>query len=209
MTIDVYTWPTPNGHKVHIMLHEAEIEHNIIPINIQEGDQFKPDFLKISPNNKMPAIVDPDGPDGKPISVFESAACLIYLANKTGKFLPKDERKNYDVLQWLMFQMGGIGPMFGQAHHFRRAQTKVEYGIERYTKEARRLWGVLDGHLAGSEFMHGDYSIADMAIYPWTARYDWQGVALEEFPNVKRWYETVGARPAVEKAMGINLAEAA
>ena len=208
MTIDVYTWPTPNGHKVHIMLHEAEIAHNIIPINIQEGDQFKPDFLKISPNNKMPAIVDSDGPDGKPISVFESAACLIYLANKTGKFMPTDERKRYDVLQWLMFQMGGVGPMFGQAHHFRRAKTQVEYGIERYTKESRRLWGVLDGHLAGNEYMHVDYSIADMAIYPWTARYEWQGVALEEFPNVKRWFETIGARPAVAKAMGINLSEA-
>ena len=209
--IDLYNWHTSNGHKLFIMLEELGVDYNTHAINIGKDDQFAPAFTAINPNGKIPAMIDQDGPGGEPFALFESGAMLMYLADKYGKFLPpvEDVRNRYITIQWLMFQMGGIGPMYGQAHHFRRAQTKVEYGIERYTKEARRLWGVLDGHLAGSEFMHGDYSIADMAIYPWTARYDWQGVALEEFPNVKRWFETVGARPAVEKAMGINLAEAA
>ena len=209
--IDLYNWHTSNGRKLFIMLEELGVDYNTHAINIGKDDQFAPAFTAINPNGKIPAMIDQDGPGGEPFALFESGAMLMYLADKYGKFLPpvEDVRNRYITIQWLMFQMGGIGPMFGQAHHFRRAQTKVEYGIERYTKEARRLWGVLDGHLAGSEFMHGDYSIADMAIYPWTARYDWQGVALEEFPNVKRWFETVGARPAVEKAMGINLAEAA
>ena len=209
--IDLYNWHTSNGRKLFIMLEELGVDYNTHAINIGKDDQFAPEFTAINPNGKIPAMIDQDGPGGEPFALFESGAMLMYLADKYGKFLPpvEDVRNRYITIQWLMFQMGGIGPMFGQAHHFRRAQTKVEYGIERYTKEARRLWGVLDGHLAGSEFMHGDYSIADMAIYPWTARYDWQGVALEEFPNVKRWFETVGARPAVEKAMGINLAEAA
>ena len=209
--IDLYNWHTSNGRKLFIMLEELGVDYNTHAINIGKDDQFAPEFTAINPNGKIPAMIDQDGPGGESFALFESGAMLMYLADKYGKFLPpvEDVRNRYITIQWLMFQMGGIGPMFGQAHHFRRAQTKVEYGIERYTKEARRLWGVLDGHLAGSEFMHGDYSIADMAIYPWTARYDWQGVALEEFPNVKRWFETVGARPAVEKAMGINLAEAA
>ena len=209
--IDLYNWHTSNGRKLFIMLEELGVDYNTHVINIGKDDQFTPEFTAINPNGKIPAMIDQDGPGGEPFALFESGAMLMYLADKNGKFLPPvdDVRNRYVTIQWLMFQMGGVGPMFGQAHHFRRAQTQVEYGIKRYTTEARRLWGVLDGHLAGSEFMHGDYSIADMAIYPWTARYDWQGVALEEFPNVKRWFEAVGARPAVAKAMAINLAEAA
>jgi GST-like protein len=209
--IDLYNWHTSNGRKLFIMLEELGVDYNTHVINIGKDDQFTPEFTAINPNGKIPAMIDQDGPGGEPFALFESGAMLMYLADKYGKFLtPVDDVRNrYVTIQWLMFQMGGVGPMFGQAHHFRRAQTQVEYGIKRYTTEARRLWGVLDGHLAGSEFMHGDYSIADMAIYPWTARYDWQGVALEEFPNVKRWFEAVGARPAVAKAMAINLAEAA
>lgn len=209
--IDLYNWHTSNGRKLFIMLEELGVDYDTHVINIGKDDQFTPEFIAINPNGKIPAMIDQDGPGGTPFALFESGAMLMYLADKYGKFLPpvEDVRNRYLTIQWLMFQMGGVGPMFGQAHHFRRAKTKVEYGIERYTKESRRLWGVLDGHLAGSEFMHGDYSIADMAIYPWTARYEWQGVALAEFPNVKRWFETVGVRPAVAKAMGINLAEAA
>ena len=209
--IDLYNWHTSNGRKLFIMLEELGVDYNTHVINIGKDDQFTPEFTAINPNGKIPAMIDQDGPGGEPFALFESGAMLMYLADKYGKFLPPvdDVRSRYVTIQWLMFQMGGVGPMFGQAHHFRRAQTQVEYGIKRYTTEARRLWGVLDGHLAGSEFMHGDYSIADMAIYPWTARYDWQGVALEEFPNVKRWFEAVGARHAVAKAMAINLAEAA
>ena len=209
--IDLYNWHTSNGRKLFIMLEELGDDYNTHVINIGKDDQFAPEFTAINPNGKIPAMIDQDGPGGEPFALFESGAMLMYLADKYGKFLPPvdDVRNRYMTIQWLMFQMGGVGPMFGQAHHFRRAKTQVEYGIERYTKESRRLWGVLDGHLAGSEYMHGDYSIADMAIYPWTARYEWQGVALEEFPNVKRWFETIGARPAVAKAMGINLSEAA
>tara|TARA_R110002072_G_scaffold1084_14_gene8992 strand:- start:9573 stop:10205 length:633 start_codon:yes stop_codon:yes gene_type:complete len=209
--IDLYNWHTSNGRKLFIMLEELGVPYNTHVINIGKDDQFTPEFTAINPNGKIPAMIDQDGPGGEPLALFESGAMLMYLADKYGKFLPpvEDVRNRYLTIQWLMFQMGGIGPMFGQAHHFRRAKTQVEYGIERYTKETRRLWSVLDGHLAGTDFMHGDYSIADMAIYPWTARYEWQGVALDEFPNVKRWFETVGARPAVAKAMGINLAEAA
>lgn len=209
--IDLYNWHTSNGRKLFIMLEELGVNYNTHVINIGKDDQFTPEFTAINPNGKIPAMIDQDGPGGAPFPLFESGAMLMYLADKYGKFLPPvdDVRNRYITIQWLMFQMGGLGPMFGQAHHFRRAKTQVEYGIERYTKEARRLWGVLDGHLAGTEFMHGDYSIADMAIYPWTARYEWQGVALEEFANVKRWFDTVSARPAVAEAMGINLAEAA
>lgn len=209
--IDLYNWHTSNGRKLFIMLEELGDDYNTHVINIGKDDQFAPEFTAINPNGKIPAMIDQDGPGGEPFALFESGAMLMYLADKYGKFLPPvdDVRNRYMTIQWLMFQMGGVGPMFGQAHHFRRAKTQVEYGIERYTKESRRLWGVLDGHLAGNEYMHGDYSIADMAIYPWTARYEWQGVALEEFPNVKRWFETIGARPAVAKAMGINLSEAA
>ncbi len=206
--IDVYTWPTPNGHKVHILLHEAEIEHKIIPINIQQGDQFKPDFLRISPNNKMPAIVDQDGPGGEPISVFESAAILIYLANKTGRFLPKDERKHYDVLQWLMFQMGSVGPMLGQAHHFhayapeRVERENLQYGIDRYVNEGNRIYGVIDRRLADKEWIAaGEYTIADMAIMPWLRDPKKQGIDIAQYPNLERWRDRIWQRPQVVAAL--------
>ncbi len=206
--IDVHTWPTPNGHKVHIMLHEAELEHNIIAVNIQAGDQFKPDFLKISPNNKMPAIVDHDGPGGQPISIFESAAILIYLANKTGRFLPRDERKYYDVLQWLMFQMGSVGPMLGQAHHFhayapeRIEREKLQYGIDRYVNEGSRIYGVIDRQLEGKEWIAADeYTIADMAIMPWLRDPAKQGIDASQFPNLVRWRDRIWERPQVMAAL--------
>ena len=209
--IDLYNWHTSNGRKLFIMLEELGVPYRTHAINIMKDDQFTPEFVAINPNSKIPAMIDQDGPDGKPFTLFESGAMLMYLADKHGKFLPpaEDVRNRYITIQWLMFQMGGIGPMFGQAHHFRRASTKVEYGIERYTRETRRLWGVLDAHLADNAYMHIDYSIADMAIFPWTARHEWQGVSLDDFPNVKRWYRALESRPAVAKAMGINLAEAA
>ncbi len=203
--IDLYTWPTPNGHKIHIMLEETGLAYRIHPINIGEGDQFKPEFLKISPNNKMPAIVDSDGPDGKPMPLAESGAILIYLAAKTGKFLPKGIRERYSVLQWLMFQMGHIGPMLGQAHHFRAyAKEKLTYPIERYTKEANRLYGVLDRRLGESEFVGcGEYSIADIATMPWLRSHERQGVAMDEYPNVKRWFDKMNARPAVQRGLKV------
>ena len=202
--IDLHTWPTPNGHKVHIMLEETGLEYNVIPVNIGAGEQFDPEFLKISPNNKMPAMVDPDGPDGKPISVFESGAILIYLADKTGRFYPDEPRTRYEVLQWLMFQMGGIGPMLGQAHHFRNyAPEKLAYAIDRYTNEANRLYGVLDRRLAGREFVAGEYSIADMAIFPWLRSYENQGVDLDAYPEVRRWFDVIAARPAVVRAVDV------
>ncbi len=202
--IELYTWPTPNGHKVHIMLEETGLPYEIHPIDIQRGDQFKPDFLKISPNNKMPAIVDTDGPGGKRLSVFESGAILLYLAEKTGKFLPKDVAGRYEAIQWLMFQMGGIGPMLGQAHHFRQyAPEKIQYAIDRYTNEAKRLYGVVNRRLADREFIAGDYSIADMAIYPWLQPYERQGQNIEDFPHIKRWFATLAARPAVQKGMQV------
>jgi GSH-dependent disulfide-bond oxidoreductase len=202
--IELYSWPTPNGHKVHIMLEECVLPYNIHPIDIGAGEQFQPEFLQISPNNRIPAIVDTDGPGGKPISVFESGAILIYLAEKTGKFLPKDARGRYKVLEWLMWQMGGVGPMFGQANHFRSyAPEPIPYAIDRYTKEVRRLYGVMNKQLGGSPFLAGDYSIADIITYPWTLlnkRYD---VEMDEFSNVKRWQGTIGARPAVERGMAV------
>ena len=203
--IDLYTWGTPNGRKVSIMLEECALPYRTHAINIGKNDQFTPEFVAINPNSKIPAIVDPDGPDGKPISMFESGAILVYLAGKTGKFLPKSVRGKYDALQWLMFQMGGVGPMIGQAHHFlRAAPEKVPYGIERYTKETRRLYGVLDRHLAGEVWLAaGEYSIADIATYPWIARHEWHQVDLAEFPNVHRWYNTIGARPAVVRGMAV------
>lgn len=209
--IDLYNWHTSNGRKLFIMLEELGADYTTHVVNIGKDDQFTPEFLAINPNGKIPAMIDRDGPGGEAFALFESGAMLMYLADKHGRFLPpvEDVRNRYLTIQWLMFQMGGIGPIFVLAHHFRRASTKIEYGIERYTKEARRLWGVLDGHLADNAYMHGDYSIADMAIFPWTARYEWQGVALEEFPNAKRWFDSVESRPAVAKAMGINLADAA
>ena len=203
--IDLYTWPTPNGHKVHIMLEELEMPYNIIPINIGEGDQFKPDFLKISPNNKMPAMVDPDGPDGAPISIFESAAILLYLAEKTGRFMPQDMRGRYNAMQWLMFQMGSVGPMLGQAHHFRGyAPRKIKYAIDRYTNEAGRIYGVINKRLGGSAWLAGDdYTIVDMATFPWLRSYVRQGQVLEDFPHLKKWFETIEARPAVQRGVEV------
>jgi GSH-dependent disulfide-bond oxidoreductase len=201
--ITLYTWPTPNGKKVQIMLEELRLDYKAVPINIGTGDQFKPEFLTISPNNKIPAIVDEHGPDGKPIALFESGAILVYLAGKTGKFLGKTEREHYSVLQWLMFQMGGVGPMLGQAHHFRVfAPEKVPYGIERYSNEAKRLYGVMDKQLAKTAYLAGKtYSIADIATWPWVDSHPKQGIELADFPNVKRWYEQIAARPAVKKAI--------
>jgi GST-like protein len=202
--IDLYTWPTPNGHKIHIMLEEIGMPYNIIPIDIGAGDQFKPDFLKISPNNKMPALVDPDGPDGKPIAVFESGAILIYLAEKSGKLMPASPRGRYEVLQWLMFQMGGIGPMLGQAHHFHiYAPEKIPYALERYSNEANRLYGVLDRQLADREFVADQYSIADIAIWPWLRSWERQGVNLPDYKNVQRWFDRIAARPAVKRGIQV------
>ncbi len=203
--LDLYTWATPNGHKVHIMLEELGVDYNVIPIDIGAGDQFKPEFLKISPNNKMPALVDPDGPDGEPINLFESGAILFYLAEKTGKFMPLDPRGRYEVMKWLMFQMGGVGPMLGQAHHFRvYAPEKIEYGIERYTSEAKRLYGVLERRLAESTYLAGDdYTIADMATFPWIRNPDRKGVDMADYPNVNRWFEDIASRPAVKRGLQV------
>jgi GSH-dependent disulfide-bond oxidoreductase len=202
--IDLYTWPTPNGHKIHIMLEECGLPYTVHAIDIGAGDQFKPEFLKISPNNKIPAIVDSNGPDGRPISLFESGAILIYLAGKSGRFLPSDVRGKYAALEWLMFQMGGVGPMLGQAHHFRLyAPEKIEYAFNRYTNEAKRLYGVLERRLAEFEYVAGKYSIADMAIFPWTRSHANQGVDLVDYPNVKRWFDAIDARPAVQRAVKI------
>jgi len=203
--IDLYTWSTPNGRKISIMLEECGLPYAVHPINIGKGEQFAPDFLKISPNNRIPAIVDSDGPGGRPYAVFESGAILIYLAEKTARFLPAEPAVRYTVLQWLMWQMGGFGPMLGQAHHFlRAAPEQVPYGIKRYTDEARRLYGVLDRRLADVAYVGGaDYSIADMAIFPWAARHEWHRVALEDFANVKRWYDEAASRPAVRKGMAV------
>jgi len=202
--LDLFYWPTGNGKKITIMLEECALPYNVHPIDIGAGDQFKPDFLKISPNNKMPAIVDSDGPDGKPISIFESGAILLYLAGKTGKFLPNDVRGKHIALQWLMFQMGGVGPMFGQAHHFRNyAPEKIDYAINRYTNEAKRLYGVMNKRLGEAKYFAYDYSIADMAIFPWTRSHANQGVDLAEFPNVKRWFDAIDARPAVKRAVQV------
>ncbi len=207
--IDVYSWATPNGHKVHIMMEECGyrlgqdwLAH---PIDIGAGDQFKPDFLKISPNNKIPALVDPQGPDGKPISVFESGAILVYLASKTGLFMPRSDRDKFNVLQWLMFQMGGFGPMLGQTHHFRiYAPEKIQYAIDRYTNETRRLYGVIDKQLAKTAYIAGkQYTIADIAIFPWTRSWKNQGLTLEEFPHVLRWHQEIAARPAVMRGVEV------
>jgi GST-like protein len=198
-------WKTSNGRKLGIMVEELGIEYKVFPIDITKGQQFTPEFTRINPNQRIPAIIDTDGPGGKPFTLFESGAILMYLGDKYGKLIPPVSQvaERYQVIQWLMFQMGGVGPMFGQAHHFRRNNEKVPYGIERYTKETRRLWGVMDGHLKNSEYLAGKYSIADIAVFPWTARYEWQGIALEEFPNMKRWYEAIAARPAVKRGMEI------
>lgn len=205
MTIDLYTWGTPNGRKVSVMLEECGLAYSVHKIDISKNDQFKPEFVAINPNSKIPAIVDSDGPDGKPISVFESGAILIYLAEKTGKFLPKDARGRSETLQWLMFQMGGVGPMLGQAHHFMKfAPVKIEYGIERYGKETKRLYGVMDDRLAKVPYLAGaDYSIADIATYPWVARHEFHQVDLTAFPHVKRWFDRISNRAAVKKGMAV------
>jgi len=203
--IEVYSWATPNGHKVHIMLEECGLAYRAIPVNIGAGEQFTPDFLAISPNNKIPAIVDPDGPDGRPISLFESGAILLYLAGKTGRFLPAGTRERYEVLQWLMFQMGGLGPMLGQAHHFRiYAPEKLPYAVERYTNEARRLYGVLDRRLAKSRYIGcGEYSIADIAVFPWLRSWKNQGIDWADYPHLKGWFDEIAARPAVVRGVEV------
>jgi len=203
--IDVYSWATPNGHKVHIMLEECGLPYKVHAVNIGAGDQFKPEFLAISPNNKIPAIVDPDGPDGRPISLFESGAILVYLAGKTGKFLPRSDRKRWEVLEWLMFQMGGVGPMLGQNHHFRQyAPEKLPYAIDRYTNEARRLYGVIDRRLSQSKWLGCDeYSIADIATWPWLRNWKNQGIVLDEYPHLKAWFEKIEQRPAVQRGVQV------
>ena len=203
--IEVHYWPTPNGHKITIMLEECGLPYQIVPVNIGKGDQFKAEFLAIAPNNRMPAIVDPEGPGGKAISVFESGAILQYLGRKTGKFYPSEERARVEVEEWLYWQMAGLGPMAGQAHHFRNyAPEKIQYGIDRYTNEVNRLYGVLDKRLAGREYVAGAYSIADMAIYPWVRPYKNQGQDIAEFPALEAWYKRMHSRPAVAKGVKVG-----
>ncbi len=207
--LKVYSWPTPNGHKVHIALEECGLREGrdwqALPIRIGEGDQFKPEFLAISPNNKIPALVDPHGPDGKPISLFESGAILLYLAGKYGKLLPRSDRQKYQVLQWLMFQMGGVGPMLGQNHHFRLyAPEKIPYAIDRYTNEAKRLYGVIDRQLAQSKFIAcHQYTVADIAIFPWLRNWKNQGIELADYPHLQAWFEQIAARPAVQRGVEV------
>lgn len=203
--IELYSWPTPNGHKIHIMLEECGLPYNVTPIDIGAGDQFKPDFLRISPNNKIPAMTDSDGPDGKPISLFESGAILLYLAGKTGRFLGNTTHEKYNVLQWLMFQMGGFGPMLGQAHHFRiYAPEPIPYAIERYSNEAKRLYGVIDKQLSSHAYLAGDdYSIADIATFPWARSWQNQGIDWADFPHAKRWFDAINDRPAVQRGIKV------
>lgn len=207
--IDVYSWPTPNGHKVHVMLEECGQrlgrDWQVHPVNIGQGEQFLPDFLKISPNNKIPALVDPHGPDGKSIALFESGAILLYLASKFGKFLPRSDRQKFEVLQWLMFQMGGVGPMLGQAHHFRLyAPEKIEYAVNRYTNEARRIYGVMDRQLEGRKYIAGNqYSVADIAIFPWLRSAQNQGIDWADHPRLKDWFDRVAERPAVQRGVAV------
>jgi GSH-dependent disulfide-bond oxidoreductase len=203
--IEVYSWATPNGHKVHIMLEECGLPYHVHAIDIGAGDQFDPDFLAISPNNKIPAITDPEGPEGAPISLFESGAILLYLASKTGRFMPEAITARYEVLQWLMFQMGGVGPMLGQAHHFRiYAPEKIPYAIDRYTNEARRLYGVMNRRLAHTKYIAGpEYSIADIAIFPWLRSWKNQGVDWADFPHLRGWFDEIAARPAVKRGVAV------
>jgi GSH-dependent disulfide-bond oxidoreductase len=203
--IEVYSWPTPNGHKVHIMLEECGLAYRAHPVNIGTGDQFKPEFLAISPNNKIPAITDPQGPEGKPFSLFESGAILLYLASKAGKLLPESTTARYEVLQWLMFQMGGVGPMLGQAHHFRiYALEKIEYAINRYTNEAKRLYGVMDKRLSKSKYIAGpEYTIADIAVFPWLRSWKNQGIDWADYPHLKGWFDEIAARPAVQRGVEV------
>lgn len=201
--IQLYTWGTPNGKKVSIMVEEIGIPYEVHPVDLAHGDQHKPEYLAINPNNKIPAIVDSAGPDGQPLTLFESGAILMYLAEKTGKLWPMDMRQRYEVIQWLMFQMGGVGPMFGQANYFFRLQEKIPYAIERFHKEALRLYKVLNQQLGRREYLTNDYSIADIATYPWVGRHEIHRIKLEEFPNVKRWFDAVSARPAVQRGMAV------
>jgi GSH-dependent disulfide-bond oxidoreductase len=201
--IELYTWGTPNGKKVSIMLEEIGMAYEVHPVDLSRGDQLKPEYLAINPNNKIPAIIDSDGPDGKPFKLFESGAILLYLAEKSGKLWAADMRQRYTVMQWLMFQMGGVGPMFGQANYFYRLEEKVPYAIERFHKEARRLYNVLDQQLKREEYLAGEYSIADIATYTWVGRHDGHHVKLEEYPNVKRWFDAISKRPAVQRGMEV------
>jgi GST-like protein len=203
--IDVYSWPTPNGHKVHILLEELGLPYRVHAVDIGAGDQFKPDFLSISPNNKIPAIVDADGPDGKPISLFESGAILIYLAGKSGKFLGHTDREKFSTLQWLMFQMGAVGPMLGQTHHFRiYAPEKIEYAVNRYTNEAKRIYGVIDKQLSQHPYLAGnEYTIADIATFPWLRSWKNQGIELSDFPHLKAWFDMISERPAVQRCVAV------
>jgi GST-like protein len=202
--IDLYTWTTPNGRKVSIMLEELALPYRVHPVNIGQGEQFKPEYVKINPNSKIPSIVDPEGPDGEPMTMMESGAILIYLAGKTGKLLPASVRDRYVALQWLMFQMGGVGPIFGQVHHFlRAAKEPVPYAIARFTRETRRLYGVLNDRLKDRAFLADGYSVADIATYPWVARYEWHKTDLNDFPHVKRWFDAISARPAVQRGMKV------
>ena len=202
--IDVYYWPTGNGKKITIMLEECALPYRVIPVNIGKGDQFRPDFLRISPNNKMPAIIDHEV-EGGPLSIFESGAILEYLADKTGRFLPREPRGRFEVLQWLYWQVGGLGPMAGQAHHFLRyAPQKIEYAMERFRNETARLYQVMNTRLADREFLAGDYSIADMAAWPWVFRHDWQEQDLNDFPDLQRWFGTIAERPAVIRGAAVG-----
>ncbi|WP_375460090.1 glutathione S-transferase N-terminal domain-containing protein [uncultured Enterovirga sp.] len=206
--IELYYWPTPNGWKISIMLEECGVPYTVRSVDIGRGDQFKPEFLAISPNNKMPAIVDPDGPGGEPISVFESGAILQYLGRKTGLFYPSDERARVEVEQWLFWQMGGLGPMAGQTHHFRiYAPEQIPYAVDRYTNETNRLYGVLNKRLADREYLAGEYSIADMASYPWAKLWERQGQDISSFPHMQRWLEANAARPAVQRGLAVNLSD--
>lgn len=208
--IDLYYWPTPNGWKISIMLEELGTPYTVKYVNIARGEQFEPGFLKIAPNNRMPAIVDHDGPDGQPISVFESGAILQYLGRKFGQFYPQDERARVETEEWLFWQVGGLGPMAGQAHHFRQyAPEKVPYGIDRYTNECNRLYGVMDKRLADREFLAGEYTIADMACIGWILPYERQGQDLADFPNLRRWFDAVKARPAVQRGLDVGKEERA
>jgi len=203
--IDLYFWATPNGYKVSILLEELGWEYRVRPVHIGKGEQFTPEFLRISPNNKVPAIVDHDGPEGGPLAMFESGAIMMYLAEKSGwRFMPAALAGRYGVVQWLMFQMGTVGPMLGQAHHFRKyAPDTIEYAIKRYTNEARRIYGVIDRRLRDSPYLAGEYSIADMATFPWLRPYRWQGQDLDEFPDLKRWYLAIRSRPAVQRGLAV------
>ena len=203
--IEVYSWPTPNGHKVHIMLEECGLPYRVHGVDIGQGEQFAPEFLAISPNNKVPAMVDASGPDGQPISLFESGAILLYLAGKTGRFLPPTTRAKYEVLQWLMFQMGGVGPMLGQTHHFRvYAPDKIDYAIARYSNEAKRLYGVMNKRLANSKYLGGpEYSIADIAVFPWLRSWKNQGIDWADYPHLKGWFDEIAHRPAVMRGVEV------